>query len=313
MPQPVAPERATDVAEREQAPLDELMLAMDVVDTLRHRELVVARELSEEDRERELMQRLREIYTGQGIEVSDEILAQGVRALREDRFVYSGPEPGFARSLALLYVTRGRWGKPLLALLGVVAAALLGYQLLVRGPELRSIEQLPGQLQAAQQSVAALTTDSRALDEATDLLGIGQAAIAQKDYDAARGAVASLHELQTKLEQQYELRIVSRAGERSGVWRVPDDNRNARNYYLIVEALTPSGQALTLPIRNEEDDRTYRVDKWGLRVDESTYEAIARDKQDDGIIQRSVVGAKRRGALDPEYAVPTTGATITKW
>ena len=112
-PQPVAPERSVEVAEREPAPLDELMLAMDVVDTLRHRELVVARELSEEDRERELMQRLREIYTGQGIEVSDEILAQGVRALREDRFVYSGPEPGFARSLALLYDHRGRWGKPL--------------------------------------------------------------------------------------------------------------------------------------------------------------------------------------------------------
>jgi hypothetical protein len=313
VPEPAAPERATQVAEREQAPLDELMLAMDVVDTLRHRELVVARELSEEDRERELMQRLREIYTGQGIEVSDEILAQGVRALREDRFVYSGPEPGFARSLALLYVTRGRWGKPLLALLAVVAAGLLGYQLIVRGPELRSIEQLPGQLQAAQQSVAALTTDSRALDEATDLLGIGQTAIAQQDYDAAQRAVASLHDLESKLEQQYELRVVSRAGERSGVWRVPDDNRNARNYYLIVEALAPSGRALTLPIRNEEDGRTYNVDKWGLRVDESTYEAIARDKQDDGIIQRSVVGAKRRGALDPEFAVQTTGATITKW
>ena len=94
---------------------------------------------------------------------------------------------------------------------------------------------------------------------------------------------------------------------------MPDDNRNARNYYLIVEALTPRGAALTLPIRNEEDGKTYRVDRWGLRVDESTYEAIARDKQDDGIIQRSVVGAKRRGTLDPEYAVPTSGATITKW
>jgi uncharacterized protein DUF6384 len=309
----VAPERSLQVAEREAAPLDELMLAMDVVDTLRHRELVVARELSEEDRERELMLRLREIYTGQGIEVSDEILAQGVRALREDRFVYSGPEPGFARTLASLYVSRGRWGKPLLGLLGVVAAGLLGYQLLVRGPELRSIEQLPGQLQAAQQSVAALTTDSSALDEATDLLGVGQAALAKQDYDAARGVVASLHDLESKLEQQYELRVVSRAGERSGVWRVPDDNRNARNYYLIVEALTPGGQALTLPIRNEEDGKTYHVDKWGLRVDESTYEAIARDKQDDGIIQRSVIGAKHRGTLDPEYSVPTSGATITKW
>ena len=33
-----------------QRPLDEVMLAMDVVDTLRHRELLVARELAAEDR-----------------------------------------------------------------------------------------------------------------------------------------------------------------------------------------------------------------------------------------------------------------------
>ncbi|HMB74130.1 MAG TPA: DUF6384 family protein, partial [Gammaproteobacteria bacterium] len=42
-------------------PLDEVMLAMDVVDTLRHRELIVQRELSAQQRDRELIERLREI------------------------------------------------------------------------------------------------------------------------------------------------------------------------------------------------------------------------------------------------------------
>src|SRR4029453_14516698 len=46
-------------------PPDGLVLAMDVVDTLRHRERLVERELNEE----QLIERLRSLYKGQGIEV----------------------------------------------------------------------------------------------------------------------------------------------------------------------------------------------------------------------------------------------------
>ena len=43
-----------EVVVKDKAPLDELMLAMDVVDTLRHKELVLARELTAEDRDAKL-------------------------------------------------------------------------------------------------------------------------------------------------------------------------------------------------------------------------------------------------------------------
>src|SRR5688572_9253716 len=121
-----APEEAPD-----KAPLDELMLAMDVVDTLRHRDRLIARELSAEDREEQLKERLREIYAGQGIEVSDEVIAQGVRALREDRFVYQPPEPGLGRTLAELYVKRDRWGKWVGGTVAAIAAVLVVYQLAI--------------------------------------------------------------------------------------------------------------------------------------------------------------------------------------
>ena len=52
-----------EVVVKEKASLDELMLAMDVVDTLRHKELVLARELEGEDRDAKLLEQLREIYT----------------------------------------------------------------------------------------------------------------------------------------------------------------------------------------------------------------------------------------------------------
>jgi Family of unknown function (DUF6384) len=301
------------VVVKEQAPLDELMLAMDVVDTLRHRELVLERELQSEDRDQRLLERLREIYTAQGIVVSDEVLAQGVRALREDRFVYAGPQPGVARSLATLYASRGRWGKWVGGVTAVIVVALLAFQFLVRGPELRAIEELPADLQGAYQGVTIATQDQTALAEAGQLLNAGEAAVAQRDYDAARAAVADLDALSDRLQQQYELRVVSRPGELSGVYRIPDVNSGARNYYLIVEAISPEGAALELPVLSEEGGRTRPVTKWGLRVDEDTFNRVAADKLDDGIIQQAVVGAKRRGDLDPRYAVATTGAAITTW
>jgi hypothetical protein len=295
------------------APLDELMLAMDVVDTLRHKELMLAREVEADDREQQLLTRLREIYTAQGIEVSDDVLKQGVAALQEERFVYKGPSPSFPRSLAMLYVTRARWGKWAAAAVAVVAIGAAAFQFGIRGPELRAEANLPGELQQAYQTVVAETADPSALSLAEQLRADGQAQIEHRDFSQAGATVGALHGLDSRLRTQYEIKIVQHRGERSGVWRVPDDNPRARNYYLIVEAVTPSGERLVLPIRNEEDGRTSPVRAWGLRVDEATYNRVAADKRDDGIIEQDVVGAKRRGMLEPEYTVATTGAAITKW
>ena len=52
----------TDTAQPLKRPLEEVMLAMDVVDTLRHRESLVSRELNEDERDRQLIARLRESF-----------------------------------------------------------------------------------------------------------------------------------------------------------------------------------------------------------------------------------------------------------
>jgi hypothetical protein len=302
-----------DVVVKEKASLDELMLAMDVVDTMRHKELVLARELQGEDRDAKLLEQLREIYTSQGIEVTDEILQRGVDALREERFAYPQPEPSFSRTLAHAYVTRGRWGK--LAGAGVAALAVLGVamQLLVWGPAERQATEVPAQLTAAFAMLDTNTDDAAALEPARAHLATGQAAVEQGDFDAAREATAEIAALNERVQAQYELRVVSRPGETSGFWRESEEARGARNYYLVVEAIAPNGDALRLPITSEEDQRTRSVRAWGLRVDEATFERAVADKQDDGIIQNAVVGRKRRGVLEREYTVPTTGAAVTDW
>jgi len=413
--------------------LSEVMIAMDVVDTLRHQRSLVERELHAEDREAELIEKLRKIYAGQGLEVSDGVIAEGVKAMREERFAYRPPPGGVNTTLARLYVNRGRWAKRALWLLIIVAAVWAGYRYLYVMPaergrsrlvqELKSqvagqkerivtlterINGLTGELEAALQSVPAsvlpasrrlsdgarqslasaarelgaaeklgpaagidpnnletyatkiqrrlaeqkgiidraqndlesvqtaigsirsLGTDFKDLESlhAEALKAVREKGVAQKidalynnalsavksgDLETAKTARDALQYTRDMLEKEYTLQIVSRPGTPSGVWRYPVDSRTARNYYLIVEAVLPSGQRLKLPITSEEDGKVRTVSEWGLRVEPQVFERVREDKQQDGIVNHKTVGFKQRGYLTPNYTVATTGDTITEW
>jgi len=413
--------------------LSEVMIAMDVVDTLRHQRSLVERELHSDDREAELIEKLRKIYAGQGLEVSDEVIAEGVKAMREERFTYTPPTGGLSTTLARIYVNRARWAKRALFLLIAVAVAWAGYRYLYLMPaergrsrlvkELKSqvagqkerivtlterINGLTGELEEALQSVPAsvlpparrLSDGARqSLASAARELGaaekLGPAAgidpnnletyatkiqrrlaeqkgiidRAQNDVEGAQAAIGSIRSLGTDfkdleslrvealkavrekgvaqkidalynnalsavksgdletaktarnalqytrdmLNKEYTLQIVSRPGTPSGVWRYPVDSRTARNYYLIVEAVSPSGQRLKLPITSEEDGKVRSLSEWGLRVEPQVYDQVRQDKQQDGIVNNKTVGIKKRGYLTPDYTVATTGDTITEW
>jgi hypothetical protein len=295
------------------AELDDVMLAMDVVDTIRHRELIVERELNSEQRREQLMAKLKSLYAAQGLDVPDHILAEGVAALEEDRFAYTPPESGLQTTLAHWYVNRSRWGKPLLAVLALALIAIVAWQLLVVRPEAARVAAIPTTLQTSYQAAIDVATVDSAQERAAELLARGEAALGRGDTAEANEAIEALESLRAMLEQSYELRVVSRPGELSGVWRVPEANPGARNYYLIVEAIDGNGNALAMPVRNEEDGRVYTVEKWGVRVDQATFDRIAADKRDDGIIQDYVLAVKESGRLQPEYRISTTGTAITEW
>jgi len=297
----------------ESAPLDELMQAMDVVDTLRHSETLVERELDSEGRRERLIDRLRDIYRGQGIEVSDAVLEQGVDALEQDRFSYTPPEDSFRTRLARMYVRRSVWGKPVALLLGIMAISLAGYLFLVKFPQMREQAELPNSLQNTFGQIVQVAEEPGTTQRAEVLLQDARLAIDNSNFPEANGHRLEMEQMLANLQGEYELRILSRANEASGVWRVPAVNPNARNYYLIVEAIDKQGNALRLPIENEEDGKVRRVNKWGIRVEQTTFEAVAADKRDDGIIQDDIIGRKVRGKLIPDYLVPTSGDTITDW
>ncbi len=311
----------SETAQPARAPLDEVMLAMDVVDTLRHRQDIVTRELAGEARERQLIERLRDIYRQQGIEVPDHILKEGVAALEESRFAYDPPKPGFRVTLAKLYVSRKRWGRPVLAVFAALVLVLVGY-FAVWGPiragqaeaaRIELAERLPAEMDALYQTIFEETKVQQAVVEAEQLRQRGKALAAEGDRDGAAQMLIRLTALRDKLRLEYAVRVVNRPGEDSGFWTFPEINTDATNFYLVVEAVGPDGSALTLPIENEENQVTEEVDKWGIRVPESVYNAVAADKRDDGIIQMDEVGRKSFGFLETEYALPVLGGAVTRW
>lgn len=312
---------STGAAPTDAAPLDEVMLAMDVVDTLRHRQDLVERELDEATRNKQLIDKLRDIYHQQGIEVTDAVLQAGVSALAESRFVYTPPKPSLGVTLARLYVGRKKWGPLALAIAVVLVLGLGGYflawqpfqQAQIENARVELAEKIPAEMDALYQSIYTDTKVTQAVTDAEAIRTRGKARAVEGDKVGAEKAVTELTALRDKLRQEYSVTIVNREGVKTGFWTFPEVNTAATNYYLVVEAIGTDGKALTLPIVNEENSVTENVSIWGVRVPESVYRSVEGDKRDDGIVQRKVLGVKEYGFLDVDWVMPVLGGAVTKW
>lgn len=301
--------------------LDEVLVAMDVVDTLRHRDQIFLKEIDHEGREEDLVARLKEIYAAQGMDVPEETIRDGVRAMADKRFTHEPAKKGFFRRLAIIYVTRARWWKPA----AIAGALVLGtgtvYQLGVAMPRAaaeRSLERdltitLPAALAEARDDVLAIAETETGIARAEALYRQGQTALEEESRASAESAVDALTALRREIAAQYQVRVVNDPDDFTGIYREHDDLPGRQNYYLIVEAVSPTGEVLDVTVRDEETNEEVRVNRWGQRVSRTVFEGVAADKQDDMIIQDAIIGQKDPGAFEPTYSVSTPGGAITEW
>ena len=174
-------------------------------------------------------------------------------------------------------------------------------------------ERLPRALERAHAEASAEARVQPARERADQLANDGRSALGRGDAAGARAAINQLEALRADLRREYTLRIVSRPNEPSGVWRIPRRNPVGRNYYLIVEPVAPDGRILSLPVTSEEDGEKATVSRWGVRVSKEVFDQVRQDKNDNGIIDNSRVGEKRRGGLEVDYLMPVQGGVILKW
>lgn len=312
--------RAVDKPVQSQS-LDDVLVAMDVVDTLRHRDQIFLREIDKVGREDELIDRLQDIYAAQGMDVPEDTIREGVRAMAENRFAHTPAKPGVSRRLAILYITRERWWKPVAG--AFAALALLGgaYQLGVAMPRASAeralvtelTQTLPAELKAAHDAVLEIAESDTGLSRAGALFRSGQNALEDEDRDAARDAIAKLTELRREIASSYRVRVVNDPNDLSGFWREHDDIPGGQNFYLVVEAVDPLGNVVDVTVTDEETGEAQSVRRWGQRVSRSVFEGVAADKRDDAIIQDAVIGEKMAGRFEPSYSVSTPGGAVTVW
>lgn len=190
-----------------EAPLGDLMAAMDVVDTLRHQQGIAERELDGEGRKQRLLARLRDLYDAQGIDVSDQVLQEGIEALEQERFQYKPVSPSWQTKLAHIWVSRSRWGKPI-GFLSIVAIIFLAYYIFAEVlPEHRLQANLPKQLDSVLDDIKGSSKKPELIEQAEQSAIIAKRAITQEDYTSAKTALADMSSVAKLLNTAYTIRV----------------------------------------------------------------------------------------------------------
>jgi hypothetical protein len=160
---------------------------------------------------------------------------------------------------------------------------------------------LPARIKAAANEARAASNDAHANALIAQAERSGLAAAESANTRGAESSLGTLRDITAQLEATYVLRIVNRRREYTRLWRYPNDHPGVKNFYVVVEAVGPDGRLVPTRIRSEEDNSVATVSKWAERVDEATYEAVGRDKADDGVVQNNTFAEKTKGQLAPTY------------
>ena len=256
----------------------------------------------------------------QGLDVPDSVIAQGVKALKESRFVYTPPKPGFERWLARVWVKRATIGKWLGVSLAILALAAGTYHFSVVRPQRPKAGSGTNRTHAD----PAPGVGRRASSDPREFSGSGNqpksgcsscrgtCRTGSPNADGARAALASLDELSNTLRQEYTLRIAGRPEDQTGFFR-ENPRYQGRAYFVVVSAIDAKGNPVKIPVRNDETNQTETVSRFAVRVPLETFEAIRNDKSKNGIVQNVRLAEKRRGFVEAEYLMPVLEGRITRW
>lgn len=172
--------------------------------------------------------------------------------------------------------------------------------------------------QASMATARKLAGDDGARARLDQVMTVAEAAGPRKDLSRLRSARRELDEVVTRLDEEYEVRVVDRPGEQSGVDRYFGGKLSG--YYLIVEARTADGTTLRRRIVNHETKSRDEVMKWGEEVDETVWNRLVADKRADGVVDDALFARKRRGTLAEDVVMRggdkkplTRGRSITSW
>lgn len=129
-------------------------------------------------------------------------------------------------------------------------------------------------------------------------------AIKGLDIRGAESVIDELEAMKSYALTPFQLQIVDRTGIKSGAERIQNgaSSGQGKAWYLIVEAVDPTGRVVPLKITSSESGQTREVKYFGLRVSSDEYQLVKADKQADGKVDQKDMGSKADRTFEISYS-----------
>lgn len=108
------------------------------------------------------------------------------------------------------------------------------------------------------------------------------------------------------------LTIVDHLDHKSGVERT-HENTNGKSWYLIVQALTPTGKPTSIWVKSIETGESKLVEMFGQQVTLKAFNDVKEDKINDGHIDNNKLCAKPKGRLIFNCPNSVKSGRISEW
>jgi hypothetical protein len=304
--------------------VSEVLRVMDVATAIRQDRELVEEQLDLDALKARLRDRMIAAAKVTGEEVTPEEVDAAIAQYYNSLHTFQEPPPGFAVTLAHLWVRR--WPLARLGALAVVAAALVwglflspSAPLSPSGRAQRQADALAREVTRRRDAVHALAKDPAAVADADRLAAEADTFRKQADprkIEPVRGALA---DLEGRLREEYTVSVADPRGK-SGIDRYVPNGGPLSGYYLIVAARRPDGKVIPRRVHDRETNKVVEVTVWAERVPKEVYDRLARDKREDGILDETTFAVKRRGFPSEEVTMPgpdgkplTRTGQITQW
>lgn len=207
--------------------LSETLLAMDIADTIRRDDRMREFEITDGDRRRAAIERLRKAYEAQGDVVSDNVLERAIVKLDEERFVHKTMGRGPRRAFWTAFVRRGRYYRNTAAAVAVWAVAYggwtFGYDQFVTKPRLEAERRLAIQIEEVIPRNLASTVeyasgfakrlgDNAAIERIDSQRKSVEASLAARDAEEAERGILTIRAVGQELKHREDgVRLVAEA------------------------------------------------------------------------------------------------------
>jgi hypothetical protein len=167
-----------------------------------------------------------------------------------------------------------------------------------------------GQKKAEADAILA-TFHGNAYVQASALIAPLDSLIAAGEKDQVDVLLARLSAMQSELPLVYGLRVMDGDGEHAGVVRALDGTPASQRDYILVQAINPRGEPITVSVYDTELNKLIPAQRFGIEVSPDLFAQFKAQVQANH--SQIVVGVKESGDAIPTYSIPVLNGRITSW